>query len=371
MLNTILPFYVQSFNAPNQTKFPNSFPFSVFEDEELQMLRQKDSQELSTLFTKVYNEGSMLDISMTETVGSIYATIALDFLNRNILSFEQLDVIELGCGSGSILETLAQKGAQCTGLEPGIQIHDIANPHIIKIQDFFPSKELGQKKYDVLIHFFLLEHLAEPLQSLLDQKLNVKPGGKIILGVPNCEPFFANGDDSIFFHEHYNYFTRRNLYQLAKQSNLKIDNIAISENQSMILACFIQEPFQEDKQMLNTFPDFNYKWFIDESARLRDKVNDLIEEQGEENTIIYCPSRAMNTLFQINKTDCRLIDDNKNIHGKYLPALSNSIESFEQMIQRVPKLIINFSRTFSKEIESKCKGNIALEKTVYINCSDL
>ena len=70
--------------------------------------------------------------------------------------------------------------------------------------------------------------------------------------------------------------------------------------------------------------------------------------------IIYCPIRAINTLYSLGIQKLRLTDDNEDIHGMYLPWLTKLIENFSDLKRNPPKKLLIYSRTFGDKLKQKC-----------------
>jgi SAM-dependent methyltransferase len=96
-------------------------------------------------------------------------------------------VLEVGCSSGFMLFPLIEAGHQCIGVEPsgafgeylrsrGLQVHSDMQQ--------LPS-ELRKSQFDVVMHFFVLEHIAQPQAFIESQLALLKPGGKLIFEIPN------------------------------------------------------------------------------------------------------------------------------------------------------------------------------------------
>lgn len=105
-------------------------------------------------------------------------------------------VLEVGCGSGFFLEQLHMKGAIAEGLElnpnalatvkakglkaSGTMLHEFAQNH------------MGE--FDVVCSFQVLEHIWDVRGYIEDALWALKPGGKLIIGVPNNNPFIFRHD---------------------------------------------------------------------------------------------------------------------------------------------------------------------------------
>jgi SAM-dependent methyltransferase len=96
-------------------------------------------------------------------------------------------ILEVGCSSGFMLFPLQAKGHICTGIEPSGFFSEYVKSKGVTV---YPSTEdlLAQNsevRFDVVTHFFVLEHIAEPLEFLKTQLSLLKKGGKIIFEIPN------------------------------------------------------------------------------------------------------------------------------------------------------------------------------------------
>ena len=346
-----LPFFVGVLDHFNDTPFPLSFPFEVSLDFKLRIYRQKFLKDLGDLLTDVYKKGSMLDGVLDGDEGIYQANAALSFIGDQVGEIEGKEILEIGCGNGYILKKLHANGAKCTGLEPGPQIIDVKTEDIQLINNFFPSPKVTGS-YDLIMHFNVLEHIDNPIRSVVEQKKYLKPNGKIIIGVPNAEPYLKSGDISLFVHEHFNYFTKEGLVQLAKQCELSIEWIQEGAGGGMLFVSFIHSKDIDSKNIdFDASGDIKFKSLV---TSFHQKLKATILKYGEENVVIYCPLRAINSLFVIGITKCRFVDDKPSIKGKYLPGLENSIESFNDLVDNIPHCIIIFSRTFADKIKDKC-----------------
>jgi 2-polyprenyl-3-methyl-5-hydroxy-6-metoxy-1,4-benzoquinol methylase len=97
------------------------------------------------------------------------------------------------------------------------------------------AQELGCKTYDYAIFADVLEHLRDPLKVLRRAAEFVRPGGKIIISVPNLGHWqivasLINNDFSynkvgIMDHTHTHFFTEPTLRDLIKEAGLELANV--------------------------------------------------------------------------------------------------------------------------------------------------
>lgn len=103
-------------------------------------------------------------------------------------------VLEVGSGSGHFIKELNKMGVKATGLElngNGIKEAKKIGVELLKetVQDHADNNKEG---YDIVCSFQVLEHISQPL-SFLKAKINcLKPGGKLIIGVPNNDSYIKN-----------------------------------------------------------------------------------------------------------------------------------------------------------------------------------
>lgn len=96
-------------------------------------------------------------------------------------------VLEIGCSSGFMLLPLKQKGLKLAGVEPsgGFTSFLKANniPVYYDLNELETSSEI--KQFDLVMHFFVLEHVRNPIKFLKEAFDFVKPGGYMVFEVPS------------------------------------------------------------------------------------------------------------------------------------------------------------------------------------------
>ena len=92
-------------------------------------------------------------------------------------------ILEFGCSSGFMLFPMINDGHLCEGIEPSGVFNEFLRQKGVSVFDSLESLKLNKpsKKYDLIFHFFVLEHIVDPLPFLSDQLSLLNPGGKIIL----------------------------------------------------------------------------------------------------------------------------------------------------------------------------------------------
>jgi SAM-dependent methyltransferase len=109
----------------------------------------------------------------------------MKYLATNIPKYA--NILEVGCSSGFMLFPLKEKGHSCIGIEPSGFFRGYLKEMGI---DVFASLEDltnydPEKRFDIVQHFFVLEHIINPLEFLKIQLSLLNQGGKIIFEIPN------------------------------------------------------------------------------------------------------------------------------------------------------------------------------------------
>tara|TARA_Y100001960_G_C14729789_1_gene856891 strand:+ start:590 stop:1507 length:918 start_codon:yes stop_codon:yes gene_type:complete len=137
-------------------------------------------------------------------------------------------ILEIGCSSGFMLYPLIEKGHQCIGVEPSGVFSDYLKNRGLSVCDSIEQvpEIISEREFDLILHFFVLEHISEPVKFFKDQISLLKTGGKIIFEVPNvADPLHSIYDIPSFegFYwtiAHPWYFSEASLHFLLKQIGL-------------------------------------------------------------------------------------------------------------------------------------------------------
>lgn len=115
----------------------------------------------------------------------------LDFLIGKIVESSPKSIVELGCGSGWILEKLIEKGVDAhsyTGAEFSPKVIDgnrIRQPQATWHRITGYETGLPSNSFDVAFSYFVIEHCVEPERHLAELWRLTKPGGSVLLVCPN------------------------------------------------------------------------------------------------------------------------------------------------------------------------------------------
>lgn len=110
-------------------------------------------------------------------------------------------VLEVGCSSGFMLYPLAESGYLCTGIEPSGVFSEFVRKNGIPVFDSLKQlQDLNPGTlFDVIMHYFVLEHIDDPVKFIKTQLDLLNPGGKIVFEIPNAaDPLYSVYDIPAF-----------------------------------------------------------------------------------------------------------------------------------------------------------------------------
>lgn len=97
----------------------------------------------------------------------------------------KLKVLEIGCSSGFMLKELTERGHTCVGIEPSKKFREgLIEQGFEVYSDLEELSSSGGAGFDLILHFFVLEHVLDPksfIQLLVGQ---LKFGGKMVFEIP-------------------------------------------------------------------------------------------------------------------------------------------------------------------------------------------
>jgi SAM-dependent methyltransferase len=147
----------------------------------------------------------------------------MEYINPFLI--HKSSILEVGCSSGFMLWPLKKLGHQCTGVEPSGLFKEFLRKNTIDVYtsiDNILNSNL-ENRYDLILHFFVLEHISDPIPFLNAQLELLKPGGKVIFEIPNvADPLLSIYDIPAFERFYWSiahpwYFSEDSLHYLIKQ----------------------------------------------------------------------------------------------------------------------------------------------------------
>jgi len=180
-------------------------------------------------------------ISYPNTMHQLYSSLSSRhwwFLSRckliqfvlsqtHLVNQHNISYLEVGCGTGMVLDYVQKSNPNwlCLGLEgqaEAIKIAEISYPSIkIKQQDLNHFAVI--ESYDCIGCFDVIEHITHDLPVLESLRFSLKPGGCLILTVPQHPWLWSNAD---VFAGHKRRYTRQNLLSQLNKAGFHVDYVS-------------------------------------------------------------------------------------------------------------------------------------------------
>lgn len=124
---------------------------------------------------------------MTYIKKQICAHYGLDF--QDLKPFENLDILDIGCGGGLVCEPLARLGASVTGIDADENAVAAARTHAKQSGlaiTYINGDAAGlNQKFDVVLALEIIEHVTDITAFVGQIAARVKPGGLVIFSTLN------------------------------------------------------------------------------------------------------------------------------------------------------------------------------------------
>jgi len=292
--------------------------------------------------------------------GNSLALRNFKFLKNTLKNGNNKKFLEIGAGTDWLAKKITKhyKPLKYTIVEP-VKIK--TSKDIEFINDFFPSKKILKKEYDVVLCFSVLEHVPCPKSFLSAIRKILNPNGSLILTVPDCQAQFETGDLNVLEHEHLNYFTKQSFKKVLLQNNLKIHKIK-RENDLLFLKTkqYLNFSYEKKHQIIAKRSSLLKKSFKAFKRLLENKI-EIVKIAAQKNVPIYFygATSGLNIFFSLTKfcsnSEIKIFDSDKSKKGFFIPFSSSPICQLKKPKNINQSLNIISALSFQKQILKKLK----------------
>lgn len=141
-------------------------------------------------------------------------------------------VLDVGCATGIFLDGMRQRGWDAYGVEPSAHAVQYARSRLgLNVTEgFLEDAGFQDAFFDVVTMWDVLEHVPDPRATLAEIARILKPGGWLVLNLPNPEswerrwfgPYWAGWDVPRHFH----LFDRQALRRYLEEAGLRLEEVA-------------------------------------------------------------------------------------------------------------------------------------------------
>lgn len=160
-------------------------------------------------------------------------------------------VLDIGCGRGVLLKTLAEMGFETHGFEISETAAVGADPRAqIRIASSLAEARYPGRYFDSVVLWHVLEHLPDPRETLLEIRRIMRRGARLAVAVPNFSSIQSRWAGPAWFHldlpRHLYHFPRHGLERLLADCGFE----CVSEHHFSLR----QNPFGWVQSALNKIP---------------------------------------------------------------------------------------------------------------------
>ncbi|HEX2647319.1 MAG TPA: class I SAM-dependent methyltransferase [Candidatus Dormibacteraeota bacterium] len=146
-------------------------------------------------------------------------------------------ILDVGCANGDFLKVARDRGWQVFGADPSAARADVEAAGIPLVGNTVLDAAVKVGSLDAVTFWDVLEHVADPVANLARARALLKPGGVVVLTVPDSANLVARVSGRRWFGyktagEHLQFYTDRSLRAAFEKAGL-----AVSERHATTWTC--------------------------------------------------------------------------------------------------------------------------------------
>lgn len=293
-------------------------------------------------------------------------SLARDLWER--FRLEDKTVLEVGCGKGDFLVSLARLGVgRATGIDPGFMT-DRAAPEVAGItfvRDWYDERYVGLTG-DLILARHVLEHIPEVLHftSLLVSSIDATAGSSLFVELPDVRRVLEEGAFWDIYYEHCSYFTLGSLGSLLRRTGLEPTRLSLGfEDQYLLAEATRRDPSvgrlatEEPVEVVLAAVEYFSETSSAATERWRERLSDL-SSRGGRIALWGGGSKAVAFLSTVPMEEgaVSVVDINPHKQGKYLPGTAIEVRSPEDLPEESPDLVVVMNPIYRSEIAGHLEG---------------
>ncbi len=198
------------------------------------MIFKSFDKDLSDVYNDEYAEGFQgLEEYSGDAAKKLFTDILSESKNR-MANNGQAQLLDIGSGMGTLLDTARSVGFSTTGVELSSKLAEVIQSKGHKVINKNVSDITESDQYDVVSMMDIIEHLEAPVDILNNLKKLLKPSGELVVYTPNHASLIVKmahvlytlgmrgAMDNIFACTHTCFFTTKSLKKILEDTGYEI-----------------------------------------------------------------------------------------------------------------------------------------------------
>jgi len=292
---------------------------------------------------------------------------------------EELNILEIGCNDGVLLEPLSKLGANVEGVDPAKNIVKLAKDKGLNVyEEYFNDETFGgeefKSKYDLVLSNNTFAHIPDIQSVVRGIKHVLKPGGDFIFEVHYLQSLIGGKQWDNIYHEHIYYHSITGLDNLFQKYGMTIVDfeeipihsgsirVTVTKGSSYTGIWYPNKPQKVlDRIELESKTISNVEYLRSYGEDVRNHItnfNNTIEDLQKNHTIAGYGASGRANMF-CNLTDLNsdivkfIVDESPERCGRYIANTDIPIVDVETLKNSDVDLLIIFAWNYSKMIIEK------------------
>jgi|TARA_B110000438_G_scaffold193533_1_gene185114 2-polyprenyl-3-methyl-5-hydroxy-6-metoxy-1,4-benzoquinol methylase len=320
----------------------------------------------------MYNENYSYDGSATTTLQNHHISMANQICERFKLKEKSL-VMDIGSNAGVLLSGFRDKGMKVLGIDPSINVANIARKKGIDVIGEFFSSKLAKKireeheEVSVITGTNVFAHIDDLDDFFKAADIVLSNDGIIVIEAPYLITLLDDLEYDTIYHEHLSYISVKPLKEFCKKMNMDIFDAELNDIHGGSLRLFIgRKDVREISKNIETLLNLEEEKGIYKKERLEKFSNDVKQQKKELNMLLWnlkkegkkivgisAPAKG-NALTNYCKISTDLLDyitEKSPLKiGKFTPGMHIPILSDDKLLEDKPDYGLILAWNFADEI---------------------